>query len=799
VQASDDGEHWRTLWSARQAEGQRHFVYLAGGSTSRWLRVLLSEPATAAGFGIASLRIEPFEWARSLPDFFHALAARERRGLHPRWLHREQSYSTPVGVDGGATAAILNEEGMLEPDRASFSLEPFLFADGELVTWADAEVAQSLAESWLPIPSSHWRWRDLTLETTAFASGAGSDACARVRYAVSNEGLASRRVRLFAAIRPFQVSPPWQSFQGIGGTSEIRELAWTGDAVAVNGCKVVVPLDPPDGFGAAAFEQGGVMHHLSRGALPPRAAVRDEFAHASGALCWDFELAGATRAVEIAVPFGEQPGAACDAQQLIRSARAASLGAVSRSWQQRLGRVEIRLGSGGEGVAALRTAAAHILTNRDGPALQPGPRRYTRSWIRDGATMAAALLRMGCSAEVRDFVRWYARFQAGDGNVPCAVDRNGADWLPEHDSHGQLAFTVAEYFRFTGDREFVTELWPAVQRATQYLERLRAQRLGDEFRAPGLRARYGLLPESASHEGYLAHPVHAYWDDFWALRGLGDAAFLADALRDADESQRLCALRDAFGECLYASIETTIADRKLPYVPGSVEWADFDPAATATALTTTDAASRLPQAALRYSYDEYLAGFRRRRRGEIDWNNYTAYEIRIIGALVRLGRRADAHELLDFFLEDRRPRVWNQWPEISWRDPRSPGHLGDVPHSWIGAEYVLAVLGMLAYESPGEGSLVLAAGVSEAWLDGEGVEVKGLPTWWGPLGYRLRRDGPKALWLELAPGLSEPPGGIVVRPPLAQPLASAEGEGVVSFDARGATLRAGATSVRLSF
>ena len=38
--------------------------------------------------------------------------------------------------------------------------------------------------------------------------------------------------------------------------------------------------------------------------------------------------------------------------------------------------------------------------------------------------------------------------------------------------------------------------------------------------------------------------------------------------------------------------------RALSYVPGSVEWADFDPAATATAITTTDAPQRLPAAAL---------------------------------------------------------------------------------------------------------------------------------------------------------------------------------------------------------
>src|SRR4029077_13860237 len=97
-----------------------------------------------------------------------------------------------------------------------------------------------------------------------------------------------------------------------------------------------------------------------------------------------------------------------------------------------------------EHAQAVRTAAAHVLVNRDGPALQPGPRRYTRSWIRDGAVMAAALLRVGRSQEAVKFVRWYSQYQADDGNVPCCVDRSGPDWLVEHDSHGELVFAVME-------------------------------------------------------------------------------------------------------------------------------------------------------------------------------------------------------------------------------------------------------------------------------------------------------------------------------------------------------------------
>ncbi len=307
---------------------------------------------------------------------------------------------------------------------------------------------------------------------------------------------------------------------------------------------------------------------------------------------------------------------------------------------------------------AVKTAAAHILTNRYGPALQPGPRRYTRSWIRDGATMSAALLRMGCRDEVRDFIRWYVPEQAADGNVPCCVDERGADWLVEHDSHGQLIFTVMEHYRFTHDRALLEETWPAVAKAAGYIETLRASRCTPEYASEEKRAFHGLLPESVSHEGYLAQPVHSYWDDFWALRGLGDAAEIATALGKGEEARRLRGARaPSSRDSLYASIDTVIARKRLAYVPGSVEWADFDPTATAVALGITDAAERLSPGPLHAMFEEYLKGLRARRDGTLDWASYTAYELRIVGALVRLGRRSEANELLEFFLADRRPRA----------------------------------------------------------------------------------------------------------------------------------------------
>jgi hypothetical protein len=328
---------------------------------------------------------------------------------------------------------------------------------------------------------------------------------------------------------------------------------------------------------------------------------------------------------------------------------------------------------------------------------------------------------------------------------------------PEHDSHGELVFAVIECFRFTSDRAFLAEMWPAVQRAIAYHETLRATRLGPEFDAPALRARRGLLPESVSHEGYLAHPVHAYWDDFWALRGTptpprSQRARRGGARRAGSRRARRVpvALRESIALTIAERRSTTCRDRSSG--PTSTRRRPPTPSRCSASSTTCRAD------VLERTFDQYLAGVRRRRSGEMDWNNYSAYEIRILGALVRLGRRADTTELAEFFLDDRRPRAWNQWPEISWRNPRSPGHLGDVPHTWISAEYVLATVALVAYERDADDALVLGAGVPPSWLDESEVAVRALPTRHGLLDFRLARDGSRALVASIGPHSLRPAG-----------------------------------------
>jgi hypothetical protein len=388
---------------------------------------------------------------------------------------------------------------------------------------------------------------------------------------------------------------------------------------------------------------------------------------------------------------------------------------------------------------------------------------------------------MGCSEEARAFAHWFVQYQRADGFVPCCVDEEGIEPLVEHDSHGQLIALIEDCDALAGDAEFRTQLYPYAAKAAACIERLLEPS--------------GLLPVSASHEGYTANPVHAYWDDFWAWRGLLDAGFLAERVGQVQDAAHWQALAVRMGKQLIASMEATRLERQLGYVPASLELADYDPVATANAISLMGIPPGLDRAALEHTFDQFLEGWRARCAGKVEWANYTPYEIRIIGALLRLGRRKDALEVLRFELSDRRPRAWNQWPEIAWHDRRAAGHVGDIPHTWISAEYALAVTALFAYERQPDGVLVLAAGVAPEWIAGEGIRVTQLPTRHGEISYSLRALEPGRLAFATESGSA----GLLI-PPLDVPIESVvlNGSPWRQFDAQSVVVPRGPVQMIIS-
>lgn len=756
VEGSCDGVAWSELARGEATAGSSTFL-ASKGASARFLR-LRFDPPRGKPVAVGSVELLPPEFAESRDAACHLVAGMAPRGWFPRYWLREQSYWTPAGPPEGAPRALMNEEGLIEPGCGKFSLEAFLWQGSDLITWADATIRNGLIDGWMPVPFCVWETNEWRLKIEL---GAAYGTCV-VRYDVENRGPEQTAARLLVAIRPFQVTPPWQAYRGVGGAGRLEGLRREAPDCVVTGEGIEICAHPEfSAFGAMTANQGEILELLASGGIPADGGATDGAGLVSGVCVWDLDVApGRTRTVEVNVnaPGCKRRPSLAAIESCEQAWRSNSL--ASPAWEIQGGSAEAH-----ELIRAMRGAAAHILVNRDGAALQPGPRRYQRCWIRDAAGMGRALLYAGCRNEVRDLLTWYAPHIRDDGAVPCCVDREGPDWLPEHDSQGQYVHLLAEYLRFGGDKTVVAGLWPIALRTMARLQAMRESRMTEPFRLGNPPHRYGLLPESASHEGYLAHPVHAYWDDFWALRGLRDAVWLAWELGDKSAVETLSALRDSFAETLAESLEGLIAARALDFVPGSVEWADFDPSATANGLAMLDELPGVMPGVVEQTFARYLEGFRQRRDGEVPWENYTPYEIRVAGALLRLGWREETWELFRRFLADRRPVAWNQWPEIAWRNVRAPGHLGDVPHTWIGAEFVVAARSLFAYERGTDDSLVLAAGLPSEWLRSpEGLAIRNWPTAHGTLSCSLRLGERDARFV-LEPGLRVPAGGIVLDPP----------------------------------
>lgn len=726
VLARDDAAGgWRRLRSVRG--GAALATLFLPESEARALRI-----ERHRGRGLPEVEVRDAAAWPKLDAAFAAQAAALHRGEMPRAFVGEQNYWTLFGVDGGGgRSGLVSEDGAVELGRGGPSVEPSVRVGGTSWNWSDVAITHDLVDRRLPMPRVHWRHPRFTLDTEVAADGDRRSPRLLVRYRLRNTGAVRERFTLQLALRPWQVNPPQQFLATPGGARENRRVEWRGGALLVDGRQRIAPTVAPRRVTALALDAGFAIDALA--AAPPLATLDDPQAHASAMLAFDLSLApGEARTIGfVATLDGRVDGA--DPATFDRR-----FDAVASAWRARLGTVGIEGPAELARIAdSLQTAVAQMLMSREGPALRPGTRSYARTWIRDGAMMVEALLRMGEADAARDFVDDFSRHLFASGKVPCCVDARGADPVEENDSHGEYLFAVAEVWRHTGDRAFLERHWASVQRTVSWIESLRGRTRTEAFRTPGQANLFGLLPPSISHEGYSDKPAYSYWDDFWALRGYKDAVAIAAALGHRDEAARWQASRDAFERELAASIAATARRFGIDHVAGAADRGDFD--ATSTTVALDPAQARVDPALLRATFDRYCSTSRERAAGRRAWRDYTPYEWRTVGSLVRLGDAACAHAMIDFLFRGQRPAGWNQWAEVVLPDPREPRFLGDMPHAWVASDMVRSSLDLLAYERESDGAIVVGAGLRASWLRDGDIGLHGLSTSRGRLDYRLAR------------------------------------------------------------
>jgi hypothetical protein len=785
VEASDDGRAWRLLRKVAGGDGGRDLLPLPD-TEAAWLRIVADRPAR-----LAELAVMPREWSDTPNAIIASLAKEAPRGTYPRGF-TEQSYWTLVASDGGAVSGLIGEDGGIEIAKGGFSIEPFIINGDRTIGWAGVDSRQSLEAGYLPLPHVTWAGPGWTLDTGLTADQHSPRLLAR--YRLTNTGSAPRSLTLALAVRPFQVNPPAQFLSQQGGVSPIAAIGWDGARLAVTAppalpgdpaiTRQVVPLVAPGSVGARPFDHGALADPAAAGGA---AVIDDPAALGSATMRWTVALAPG-ESFDLPVVLGDEipPDAAAFAAAIARTAD---------YWRDALGGVALSVPADKQPVAdTIRTALAHVLMSRDGPALKPGTRSYDRSWIRDGAMMGDTLLRLGQPEPVRAFADWYGTKLFDNGKVPCCVDARGPDPVPENDSQGEYIHLVTQLYRYTGDRAALERNWPRLDAARRYMDGQRLSERTPANQVPGRRMLYGLLPPSISHEAYSAKPQYSLWDDFWGLAGYKDAAFAAEVL-GKPEAAAIAAQRDQFAGDIHAAIAAAVEHWNIDYIPGATSLGDFDATSTTMALDPAGEQARLVPELLDRTFTRQVERVTGRQAPGADWADYTPYELRNVSALVRLGRRQEANALLDAYMADRRPSAWNGWAEVVGRDPREIRFIGDMPHAWVASDFIRAALDLFAYEDIGAERVVLAAGLTPDWLAGGGVRITGLRTRWGTIALTAQeRDGALEMSVD---GSAAPPNGLAVTWPLAGTPGMATVNGTpVSATAGTLILPAGGATIR---
>lgn len=811
VAVSDDGRDWRHVYSQDRAAGGATRVYFEK-STGQYVRIECRESGTGNGVEIRRVEVGMPDEAVTLQKFFEIASARAP-GCYPRWMSDQQAFWTVVGVADDDKESIFCEDGTIEHHKRGFTVMPLLYVDDQLVTRDQAVVRQSLQDNVLPIPSVDWAVDGLNMDITMLAGGKAGQSSTYTQYRIHNDREVDVSGSLFLLLRPFQLYPPWQGEgegeneaegKGKGGLTYVSSIRRTGEGLDISDKYHISLLTQPSGFGTLAGKpalrspcRDVLVDDLQQGLIPSGGDVtNDPDRFSSAVLRYDFALEpGDSRDIYVAMPLHEtspeltvRMGAVGVEEGFERI-----LGTQVAFWETKVNPIEIAIPEPGF-TETLKANIGYTFITKDGPWLQPGTWCYDKSWIRDGGIAAVALMRLGFFKEARAFIDLYTTYQLPTGEIPCVIDNKAKNpfWenISEYDSQGQYIYAVLQYYEFTRDLAFLQGKLTNVVKALRFAEELRSRRTTAEYRDdPDKKLMYGLISKSYAN--------HNYYDNLWTLKAWNDGMSIARILGRDDLVEWMGGQYIALRDSVYASMTGAMKKHGIDYIPEYPEGTHFWASSIAAGVSHCGELANMPQPALGRTMDKYYEEFQSWQKPGAVYR-FTPEEMPIAETFLYMGHKDRAIKFLRFMLAHRKPIGWKQWPEVVNSDERRPTIFGDMPHTWVSAQYISALMSLFLYEK--RDALVLAAGIPEEWvLAPGGVELRGVATHFGKCGLRL--TGTKDQVDVRLTGDLRPPGWITLVSPMETPLRGVRvnGQEWKDFSAREVRLPSSPANVTLLY
>lgn len=412
---------------------------------------------------------------------------------------------TAIGTTDGKIEPVVDPRGLLTPWLDGWSLDTWALTKTVSLYPSRAAEARQFNLGAAAIVKTVTESDTLLLETESFATRLRGSEIVLHRARVQNLADGPAAVRLFFSVRPYNPE----------GMVPIHELRFVeGGMLTVEGRVGLIATTTPDRVVCRDFRHGDCALDVSNSDDVRQAQCATGLA--SGFIEYNFEIGpGEVDERVVVLPIG---GADPSPKTLVEFRRFDYRDQRTREksrWEE-IARTGMTIDVPDPNVQkAFDLNKVYLRLLDDGHAIHPGPLTYHHFWFRDSAFLVTTLDKMGYTQSARDKLVDYPSKQQKDGFF---LSQEG-----EWDSNGQAIWTLVEHVRMTGDKEFLDSVFPAISAAAYWIENKR------KTTKTGLDPHAGLLPPGASAE-HLGPNDYFYWDDFWGLAGLREAAWAAQTL-----------------------------------------------------------------------------------------------------------------------------------------------------------------------------------------------------------------------------------------------------------------------------
>lgn len=585
---------------------------------------------------------------------------------------------------------VIDLRGMVSPKENSPSLDIFLQYNEKFFFPSKEKIEQSFDPS-TGIIKSFYKGLDFEYNLETFSSEIDKGIYLKYNFKSRKDGF----YKLFFLIRPFNP----ESF------IPIFKIDIKDNKVYVNSSLFLIPIT--EGYNFILFED---EHDIIDGKVIQKNTILSKYGLITGGLFYEFKLnKDEEKSFEIFLPQENSYNNNLNFDN-------AKVSKINFLCKERENELEIEVPD--EIITKIfRSNKIYLKSLINSEYITPGPLTYKKFWFRDSAYMIPALMKIGDLKRSRNIINYFKKKIKKDGYFQS---QNG-----EWDSNGQAIFTISQYYRLTLDKNFLKEFYPYVKRGAEWIDKKRKKYI-DSF---------GLLPSSFSAEHFGPNDLY-YYDDYFGLRGLLDASYLAQEVENNDDSEKFLNFFTEFKEDIRSAIDNDQRRLGKKICVGAYgRNIDASIIATFTSIFPLNL-DILSKDEVINSYEILKSRFFVKNcfYQNITHSGINLYlTLEIANALLYLGEENEAINLFKSVIS----LLTSTYTGPEAINPKSLGGCeGDGHHGWLIAELIHFIRNSLLFEK--DDNIVLLSGSKSEWFkDGNRILFKNGLTYFGKISYEV--------------------------------------------------------------